>query len=124
MYSKNDMSLRDYFSAKALQRTLCSQKITGNTGLNNWSMKDFSDWSYVLADAILEKSSNFPEGKVMNFTKEELVIACNFLLKEIGVMDKYLQSTSREDIKKTISKCIIKLEEIVARIGVPGEDPE
>ncbi len=48
------MSLRDYFAAKALQGTLASPQITGNTDLNSWSMKDFAEWSYGLADAMLE----------------------------------------------------------------------
>lgn len=51
------MSLRDYFAAKALQGTLASPQITGNSGLDNWRDQDFADFAYRLADAMLAARS-------------------------------------------------------------------
>lgn len=47
------MTLRDYFAAKALQGTLASSQIKGNTGLENWKYEDFAQFAYSLADAML-----------------------------------------------------------------------
>ncbi|CAI8908832.1 MULTISPECIES: hypothetical protein [Pseudomonas syringae group] len=47
------MSLRDYFAAKALQGTMSSPQIKGNSDLDSWMPEDFADFAYRIADAML-----------------------------------------------------------------------
>ncbi|PBP34607.1 hypothetical protein CCL11_21870 [Pseudomonas syringae] len=49
----NGMSLRDYFAAKALQGTMSSPQIKGNSDLDSWRPEDFADFAYRIADAML-----------------------------------------------------------------------
>lgn len=51
------MSLRDYFAAQALQGTLASPQIKGNSDLDNWRYADFAQFAYSLADAMLAARS-------------------------------------------------------------------
>lgn len=51
------MSLRDYFAAKALQGTLASPQIKGNSDLDSWRHADFAQFAYSLADAMLAARS-------------------------------------------------------------------
>lgn len=50
---KSGMSLRDYFAAKALQGTMASPQIKGNSDLDSWRPEDFAHFAYRLADAML-----------------------------------------------------------------------
>ncbi len=48
------ISLRDDFAGRALQGTLSSPQIKGNSDLDSWSVDDFADFAYRLADAMLK----------------------------------------------------------------------
>lgn len=47
------MTLRDYFAAKALQGTMSSPQIKGNSDLDSWRPEEFADFAYRIADAML-----------------------------------------------------------------------
>ena len=52
------MTMRDYFAAAALQGTLSSPQIRGNTGQENWRHQDFAEFAYRLADAMLAERAS------------------------------------------------------------------